>query len=352
MSHLWRMSGLLARRSRALVGLDIGSSAVKAVELEATRKGRRVVAAAAAPLPRDAIADGAILDGDAVAGAIRGVFDAHPFRTRAVAASLSGSDVLVRTITVPRMSDSELDESLYWEIDQYVPADIGDVTLDYQVLDRGTDGDRGDRMDVLLVVANRDRVAGLARVVERAGLVPVVVDVDALALCNAHASNDGTGRDAVVLAHAGASSVTVVVARAGRPEVVRNSPLAPYLHSGRGGDPGDREDEACGTGGLDGAPTPAAASAAQVAREVEGAMEDCRADVRAEPIDRLVVSGGWACAPGFTDALAERMAVPVVRLDPFRGLAATGRAADDLLAGDAPAAAVAVGLALRRSDER
>ena len=352
MSYLRRMSGLLARRSPALVGLDIGSSAVRAVELETTRTGRRVVAAAAAPLPRDAVADGAILDGDAVAGAVRGVFDAHPFRTRAVAASLSGSDVLVRTITVPRMSDSELDESLYWEIDQYVPVNIGDVALDYQVLDRGTDGDPGDTMDVLLVVANRDRVAGLARVVERAGLVPVVIDVDALALCNAYASNDGAGRDAVVLAHAGASSVTAVVVRAGRPEVVRSSPLARYLHPGRGEEPGTPEDGAFGNGGLDGAPTPAASAAAHVAREVEGAMEDSRADVDADPIDRLVVSGGWACAPGFTDALAERVAVPVVRLEPFRGLAATGGADDDLLAGDAPAAAVAVGLALRRSDER
>ena len=350
MSHLWRMSGLFARRSAALVGLDIGSSAVKAVELETTRTGRRVVAAAAAPLPRHAIADGAILDGDAVAGAIRGAFDAHPFRTRAVAASLSGSDVLVRTITVPRMSDSELDESLYWEIDQYVPVDVGDVALDYQVLDRGTDGDP-DTMDVLLVVANRGRVAGLARVVERAGLVPVVVDIDALALCNAFASNGGAGRDAVVLAHAGAGSVTAVVVRAGRPEVFRNSPLAPYLHSGRGEEPGSGEDGAFAKGGLE-APTRAASAAAQVAREVERAMEDCRADVDADPIDRLVVSGGWACAPGFTDMLADRVAVPVERLEPFRGLAAAGRAGDDLLAGDAPVAAVAVGLALRRSDER
>ena len=352
MSYLRRMNGFLARRSRALVGLDIGSSAVKAVELETTRAGRRVVAAAAAPLPRDAVADGAILDGDAVAGAIRRIFDARPFRTRAVAASLSGSDVLVRTITVPRMSDSELDESLYWEIDQYVPADIGDVALDYQVLDRGTDGDPGDTMDVLLVVASRDRVAGLARVVERAGLVPVVVDVDALALCNAYASRGGAGRDSVVLAHAGASRVTTVVVRAGRPEVFRNSPLAPYLHSGRDEEPGAGESGAFGKGGLDGAPTPAASAAAQVAREVERAMQDCRAEVDAYPTDRLVVSGGWACAPGFADMLADRVAVPVVRLEPFQGLPAPGRADDDLLAAGAPAAAVAVGLALRRSGER
>ena len=91
-----RMSALFARRPRALAGLDIGSSAVKVVELEATRKGSRIVAAGAAPGPRQAVVDGVIVDGAAVADAIRSVFEAHRIRARAVAASLAGSGVLVR----------------------------------------------------------------------------------------------------------------------------------------------------------------------------------------------------------------------------------------------------------------
>ena len=349
-----RMSALFGRRSSALVGLDIGSSAVKAVELEATRTGFRVVAAGSAPVPHGAVVDGVIVNGGAVAGAIRSVVEAHRIRARAVAASLAGSAVLVRSITVPRMSDSELDESIYWEIDQYVPFDIGDVTLDYQVLDREADGAGRDSMDVLLVVARKDRVADCASVVERAGLAPAVIDVDALALHNAYESSYGAGRHAVVLVHAGASTVTTGVVRAGRLERTRDVSLARYLHPAPGEESGLLGDASVEEAGRE---RPAAADhegAAELAAiEVERTMEDCLADKGADPFEQIVVSGGWACASGFGEALADRVGMPVVRFDPCRGLEVTSRAAGgDLLAGDAPAAAVAVGLALRRRDDR
>ena len=361
-----RMSALFARRSPALVGVDIGSSAVKAVELEATRTGFRVIAAGAAPVPRRAVVDGVIVDEDAVARAIRSVFEAHRMRARAVAASLGGSAVLVRRITVPRMSDTELDESIYWEVDQYVPSDIGDVTLDYQVLDRESNGDHRGTMDVLLVVAKKDRVADCVSVIERAGLAPAVIDVDALALHNAYESSYGGGRDAadppererqpVVLVHAGASTVTTAVVRAGRLDLTRDVPLARYLQPATAEEPGMKKDDASDEeAGCEG---PAAAqreaTAELVALEVERTMEDCGADEDAAgPLARIVVSGGWACAPGFADVLADRVGVPVVRFEPCRGLEVTPRVAgSDLLAGDAPAAAVAVGLALRRRDDR
>ena len=350
-----RMSALFARRSPALVGLDIGSSAVKAVELEVTRTGSRIVAAGAAPVPRGAVVDGVVVDGGAVAGAIRSVVEAHRIRARAVAASLAGSAVLVRRITVPRMSDSELDESIYWEVDQYVPVDLGDVTLDYQVLDREPDGDRRDTMDVLLVVAKKDRVAECASVIERAGLEPAVIDVDALALHNAYESTYGADRDAVVLVHAGASTVTTAVVRAGRLELTRDASLARYLHPATG-EEGRMRDEAsvAEVGRERRVAADHKATAELAALEVERTMEDCCADEdAADSIDRIVVSGGWACAPGFTAALADRVGAPVVRFEPCRRLEVASRvAAGDLLAGDAPTAAVAVGLALRRRDDR
>ena len=350
-----RMSALFTRRSPVLVGLDIGSSAVKAVEVEPTRAGFRIVAAGAAPVPRGAVVDGVVVDSGAVAGAIRSVVDAHRIRARAVAASLAGSAVLVRRIAIPRMSDSELDESIYWEVDQYVPVDLGDVTLDYQVLDREPDGDRRGTMDVLLVVAKKDRVAECASVIELAGLEPAVIDVDALALHNAYESAYGADRDAVVLVHAGASVITTAVVRAGRLELTRDVLLARYMHS-PAGEPGGLRDEARveETGREPRAAADDKATAELAALEVERAMEDCCADEdAADSIDRIVVSGGWACAPGFAAMLADRVGAPVVRFEPCRGLEVASRVgAGVLLAGDAPAAAVAVGLALRRRDDR
>src|SRR3954452_22314786 len=130
----------LFHRQRPLVGLDIGSSAVKAVELKPAGKGFKVAAFASEPVPPDAIVDGAIIDGTAVAEAIRRLFDTHGFKAREVAASLSGNAVIVKKITLPVMTAQELAESIHWEAEQYIPFDIQDVNLDYQVLDAGTDG--------------------------------------------------------------------------------------------------------------------------------------------------------------------------------------------------------------------
>src|SRR6186997_2557966 len=143
-------------KSKAVVGLDIGSSAVKAVELKSAGKGFKVTAFAIEPIPPDSIVDGAIIDGTAVADAIRRLFENKAFKTKEVAASLSGNAVIVKKISLPVMTDTELAESIYWEAEQYIPFDIQDVNLDYQILDRG-DASGGKAMEVLLVAAKKEK---------------------------------------------------------------------------------------------------------------------------------------------------------------------------------------------------
>ena len=126
---------MVFRRPKALVGLDIGSSAVKAVELKPAGKGYKVTAFGSEPIPPDSIVDGAIIDGGAVADSIRRLFDSRHIKTREVAASLSGNAVIVKKISLPVMTAAELSESIYWEAEQYIPFDIQDVNLDYQILD-------------------------------------------------------------------------------------------------------------------------------------------------------------------------------------------------------------------------
>ena len=97
------------------MGLDIGSSAVKAVELKTSGKSYRVTGFGTEPLPPDSIVDGAIIDAAAVSDAIRRLFDGRHIKTKDVAASLSGNAVIVKKISLPIMSDAELAESIYWE---------------------------------------------------------------------------------------------------------------------------------------------------------------------------------------------------------------------------------------------
>src|SRR5438128_11956994 len=146
-------------KAKTVVGLDIGSSAVKAVELKPSGKGYKVTAFAAEPVPPDAIVDGAIIDAASVADAIRRVFDSSKaFKTKEVCASLSGNAVIVKKITLPVMTESELAESIYWEAEQYIPFDIQDVNLDYQILDPRTGANSRGSMDVLLVAAENEKI--------------------------------------------------------------------------------------------------------------------------------------------------------------------------------------------------
>ena len=211
------------RRAKALVGLDIGSSAVKAVELKPAGKGYRVTAFGSEPVPPDAIVDGAIIDGGAVADAIRRLFDSRHIKTREVAASLSGNAVIVKKISLPIMTEAELSESIYWEAEQYIPFDIQDVNLDYQILDHGNGPGGKGSMDVLLVAAKKDKIADYTGVISQAGRVPVIVDVDAFALQNAYETNYGLdSRSVVVLLNAGASAININIVSGGQSVFTRD----------------------------------------------------------------------------------------------------------------------------------
>ena len=178
-------------RVKSVVGLDIGSSAVKAVELKLVGKGFKLLAYGHEPIPPDSIVDGAIIDGGVVSDAIRRLLDARGIRTKEVAASLSGNAVIVKKITLPLMTDAELSESIYWEAEQYIPFDIQDVNLDYQVIESGDSANARGTMEVLLVAAKKEKIADYTGVISQAWRVPVVVDVDAFALQNAYEMNYG-----------------------------------------------------------------------------------------------------------------------------------------------------------------
>src|SRR3990170_6506248 len=111
------------------------------------------------------------------------------------------------------MTATELDESIYWEAEQYIPFDIQDVNLDYQILDAGGGPDSKGTMEVLLVAAKKDKIADYTGVITQAGRTPVVVDVDAFALQNAYEVNYGGSDGIIVLLNAGASAMNINILR-------------------------------------------------------------------------------------------------------------------------------------------
>jgi type IV pilus assembly protein PilM len=349
-------------KSKSVVGLDIGSSAVKAVELKPSGKGYKVTALGAQPVPPDSIVDGAIMDAVAVADAIRTLFRAPAFKSKEVVASLSGSAVIVKKISLPVMTDAELAESIAWEAEQYIPFDIQDVNLDYQIIDRGN-GDSKGQMDVLLVAAKKEKIADYTGVIAQSGLNAVVVDVDAFALQNAFEVNYGVeAGTVVVLLNAGASAINVNILSgdqslftrdittggAAYTEAVQKELNLPF----EAAEQLKRGHDADGVRFADARPV-LHAMTENVLLEIQKTFDFFKATAASDRIDRIYLSGGASQVDGFAAAVAERFGSPVDFFDPFRTIAfephKLGVADAHAVA---PTAAVAVGLALRKAGDR
>jgi type IV pilus assembly protein PilM len=351
------------RRAKSLVGLDIGSSAVKAVELKASGKSYKVTAFGAEAVPPDSIVDGAIIDGAAVADAIKRLFESRKIQTSDVAASLSGNAVIVKKITLPVMTDTELAESIYWEAEQYIPFDIQDVNLDYQILDAGDALAGKSTMDVLLVAAKKEKIADYTGVIAQAGRTAVVVDVDAFALQNAFEVNYGIEPgQVVVLLNAGASATNINILQGDQSVFTRDISIGgnaytealqkelnlPYEQA----DQLKRGESVDGVTFEDARPVLRAVSE-NVMLEIQKTFDFFKATASSDRIDRIVVSGGASRAEGFLETLTERFEAPVELFDPFKRVAFDAKRFHiDDVEDVARTAAVAVGLGLRRVADR
>jgi type IV pilus assembly protein PilM len=351
------------RKSKAVIGLDIGSSAVKAVELKSTNKGLRVSAFGIEPVPPDSIVDGAIIDATAVSGAIRRLFENKAFKTKDVAASLSGNAVIAKKINLPVMTDAELAESIFWEAEQYIPFDIQDVNLDYQILDSGRGPESNGTMDVLLVAAKKEKIADYMGVISQAGRTPVVMDVDAFALQNAYETNYGLeARSVVVLLNAGASGININflsgeqsvftrdISGGGNAytEAVQKELNLPFQSAET-----LKRGEAVDGVSFDEVRPVLHAMTENVLLEIQKTFDFFKATASSDRIDRIVLSGGASRVDGFAETLESRFGAPVETFDPFRRITfdpkKLGVANPDTIA---PTAAVAVGLALRKAGDR
>jgi type IV pilus assembly protein PilM len=350
-------------RAKAVVGLDIGSSAVKATEVRRTGRAYKVVGFASAPVPPDSIVDGAIIDQTAVAEVIRRLFQSARIKTADVVASLSGNAVIVKKISLPVMTDAELAESIYWEAEQYIPFDIQDVNLDYQILSAPAAPDARATMDVLLVAAKKEKIADYTGVISQAGRVPVVVDVDAFALQNAYEVNyDVDERAVVALLNAGASAININVVCGGQSLFTRDISIggSAYTEAVRKelNLPYETAEQAKKGLHVDGVAfddvKPVLRTVNEnVLLEIEKTIDFFKSTAGADRLDRVLLSGGASRVFGFRDMLAERVGAPVEAFDPFRNVAFDARRFGVENAGDvAPTAAVSVGLALRRASDR
>jgi len=356
-------------KGKLALGLDIGSTSVKMILLKEQRKRGQVSYALQSfgmkPLPPEAIVDGALMNSTAIVQALQELMTELKVKNKEVAIGVSGHSVIIKKIQMPRMSQEELEESIQWEAEQYIPFDVKDVNIDTQILDAGGNDATG-QMDVLLVAAKKDMINDYTTVVSESGLQPVVVDVDAFAVQNMFASNyDVPDKETVVLINAGASVVNINIISNGITVFTRDVTIGGNQFTEeiqKQLNVSYEEAEALKIGGTRGdsdAVVPQEVErvllgvAEQVAGEIQRSLDFYAGTAVDANFTKVYLSGGTAKIPALFKTIESRVGVPVEILNPFKKIEVDNRKFDPNFIMDvAPMAAVAVGLALRRPGDK
>lgn len=352
---------MFASSATELIGLDMGSSAIKMVEIKDTKQGYFLSRFGLAPLPPDAVVEGDVVDRGAVVAAIRKLQGDLGIRTKDVASCVSSKSVIIKKISLPAMSEYELEEQIPFEAEQHVPFNIDEVYLDYQPLE--TASLESDQMDVLLVAAKKDFVEQHRDVLKAAGLNCGVVDVDVFALENIYEVNYPLSEeDVIALVDLGAGMMKVNILVTGVTAFNRDVPLGGRVFTEeiqRQWNLGFEDAEALKRGqelpGIDIQDAQALLSNQGMAlvSELENSFEFFLATPFGRPVTKIYLSGGTSKTQGLIPLMSERTGLPVEILNPFQQVAWDRKqyTAEDL-AEMAPFIAVGAGLALRRSKER
>jgi len=346
--------------SKGFLGLDIGSSYIKAVQLKESKSGYELEHFDMLPISPELIVESSIIDAIRLTDSLKEFIRKGKIKTKNVVISIAGhSSVIIKRISLPEMSEEELTESIKFEAEQYVPFDIEDVNIDFQIL--GPKEEAG-QMDVILVAVKKEVINDYVAVVKEAGLDPVIVDVDAFALENMYGINYEIEAGAnIALVNIGASTLNMNILRGGVSVFTRDSSIGSNLHTEalqkefnltyeeaerlKRGEALDkvRPEEA----------HPVMLNASQeIFTEVSRSMDYFRSSSQQPEIREVILSGGSALVQDFAARLSEKIGVQVSPAEPFRNIHIPSKFDSSFIEEVAPIAAVAVGLAMRRQGDR
>lgn len=348
--------------ARPLLGLDVSSSAVKLVELSRTAKGEyRIERYAIENLPRDSVVDGNIAKLEDVADAVRRAWKRMGTSTRNVALALPAAAVITKKIIVPaNQREQELEVLVESEANQYIPFQLDEVNLDFQVV--GPAPGNPDEVEVLIAASRKEKVEDRVAVAEAAGLRAVVVDVESYAAQAAFELVEKQlpegGKDSnIVLVDVGANVMNVIILRNDQPVYSREQAFGGYQLT----------QDIMRNYGM----TPEEAEAAKrtntlpenyendllrpfmdnLALEVSRALQFFFTSTQYNSVDHIVLAGGCSIIPGLDEVVANRTQVETRVANPFVDMQLSQAVTAKRLSQDAPSLLVACGLALRRFDE-
>ncbi len=349
--------------ARSLLGLDIGTSAVRAAEVSMKSDPPTLVRFASVPLRRGAVVGGEIADVDAVVGALRELMRRGRFSVRHAALGLANQKVVVRQVEMPAMDEQELKGALHFQAQEFIPIPIEDAILDFQILEETTNDAGEQTLKVLLVAAQREMVGAFVSAAQSAGLDPAAVDLSSFADLRALASGGSLlgPRESEAVIDIGAGVTNIVVHEQGLPRFVRILPMGgddvTDALAGGLGVPWDEAESVKARIGVtpEGGPVPAEGAARMIEQragafvdEVRGSLDYYLAQHGVARITTVIVTGGGSNLPGLIERLSAALHLPVEEGQPLTRLR-LGKVdqTPDELSQMGSVCAVSIGLALR-----
>ena len=347
-------------KKKNVIGLDIGSSSIKIVELREVKDGFKLQHLGISPLPPEAIVDGALMDSVTIIDTIRDLVTSTS-KTRDVVTSVSGHSVIVKKITLPFMTETELEESIQWEAERHIPFDINDVNIDFQIL--GYRSENPDLMDVILVAAKKDIINDYVSVIMEAGLNPVVMDIEAFALENMLGINYEIEKDDIVaIANLGATVTNINILKDNLSAFTRDifkggnqitEEIQRQLHV-------DYEEAEKikvgqkGEGASQSVVENALRSASEsLAVEIGNSLDFFQSSTTSQKVSKLYLSGGGSKIKDFDIILQQQIGIPVEIANPFKRIEYNEKNFDpEYLREIGSVMAVGVGLASRKVGDR
>jgi type IV pilus assembly protein PilM len=342
-----------------LVGLDIGSRAIKVAEAQETKKGWVLKKFGLIDIDSGLIEDGVIKDPQTLANAIRALFKQTNIRKNQVAINIGGYSVIVKNIAIQNMPEEQLHESINFEAEQYIPFDINDVNLDFQIL--GVDENNPNQMNVLLVAAKKDMINDYINLIDLAGLNLGIIDIDAFALQNVFDLNyDDTGEN-ITLIDIGASKTSVNIIKNKVSVFMRDVSLGCNQVSNRimeaiNCSPDEAEHIKLGNKSSKIEPEVLSNIFRSVfsdwGDEIRRAMDFFYSTNPDDDIKKIYLSGGGANILEFRELLAAQSGTEVLPINPIQKFAVDDSMDKDYLKRMGPQAAIAMGLSIRKVDDK
>ena len=341
-------------RKKKVLGLDIGSSQTKIIELSAGKSKKLINFGISKVLP-DAIVEGEIIDREAVLDSIRTLIETKGFSTKDVVLGIAGRDVIIKRITMDRMSEADTREQIKWEAEQYVPFDTNEVTLDFDVVNPNF-GE--NQQEVILVAAKNELINNLTSLLKDLNLTPIIIDTTAFAIQHVYQHNYEVVPDEIVcLIHIGAGMTVINVVKGGSSLSARDvyygvNAYISKLQKEVGFNYEDAANAAKGT-------VPVGVSQDSIQGVFESFVSDLGTHIERslqflstvtgeEKVSRMYISGGGSSIPNLLDYLKRRFGIPIERLNPFKNIIYDPNIFVPMGADVAgPILAQAVGLALR-----